>query len=42
MKYRKPDASTGLPERDEYKLLRTDSTQIQAAADLLRSSSKLM
>lgn len=42
MKYRKPDASMGLPERDEYKLLRTDSTQIQAAADLLRSSSKLM
>lgn len=42
MKYRKPDASIGLPERDEYKLLRTDSVQIQAAVDLLQSSFKLI
>lgn len=35
MKYRKPGASMGLPERDEYKLLKTDSTQIKSAVDFL-------
>lgn len=27
----------GLPERDEYKLLKTDSTQIQSAVEFLHS-----
>lgn len=37
MIYRKPGASMGLPERDEYKLLRTDGEQIRQAVDVLRS-----
>lgn len=39
MTYRKPGASMGLPERDEYKLFKTDSTQIQSAVEFLRSYS---
>ena len=39
MTYRKPGASMGLPERDEYILLKTDSTQIQSAVEFLRSDS---
>lgn len=37
MAYRKPGASMGLPERDEYKLLRTDSSKVKAAVDFLQS-----
>lgn len=33
--YRKPGASMGLPERNEYRLIRTDSRKIRAAADYL-------
>lgn len=36
MVYRKPGASMGLPERDEYKLLRTDSHQVKSAMELLK------
>ena len=36
MVYRKPGASMGLPERDEYKLLRTDSHQVKSAVELLK------
>ena len=39
MTYRKPGASMGLPERNEYMLLKTDSTQIKSAVDFLRSYS---
>lgn len=39
MTYRKPGASMGLPERNEYMLLKTDSTQIKSAVDFLHSYS---
>ena len=37
MTFRMPGASFGLPERDEYKLLRTDSRNVKDAVDYLRS-----
>ena len=33
--YRRPGASMGLPERDEYKLLRTDSSRVRDAVEYL-------
>lgn len=38
MKYRKDGASMGLPERNEYKLLRTDSRQIAGAVSFLEQA----
>lgn len=36
MTYRMPGASFGLPERNEYKLIRTDSTNVKNAVEFLR------
>lgn len=36
MTFRMPGASFGLPERDEYKLLRTDSKNVKDAVEFLR------
>ena len=35
MTFRMPGASFGLPERDEYKLLRTDSRNVKEAVEYL-------
>lgn len=38
MTFRMPGASFGLPERDEYKLLRTDSGKVKDAVEYLRNT----